>query len=241
MSLTPIYRNAVASGVAGPSGGTAEDGVLARLQRVGIVPVLVADDVSGAGDLADALVSGGLPVAEVTLRTAAGLDTIRRMAARGDMLVGAGTVLTADQVDQVVDAGASFVVSPGFSLEVVERCHRHGVSVVPGVATATEVQAAVAAGLSHVKFFPAGKLGGRPMIETFAEPFAGVRFMPSGGVSAANVADYLASPAIFAAGGSWMASKSLIAEKRFDDIARLSREASALVRGSAGAGSEVAR
>jgi len=206
------------------------DSVLLRLEQLGIVPVIVLDDVAHATDLADALVSGGLPVAEVTLRTDAGLQTIRRLCARGDMLVGAGTVLNAEQVDRVVDAGASFVVSPGFSLEVVERCLHHNVAVIPGIATATELQAAVVAGLHHVKFFPAGKMGGRPMIETLREPFPEVRFMPSGGVSAANVADYLASPSIFAAGGSWMATKALIADRRFDEIARLSREASSLVR-----------
>ena len=207
-----------------------EDSVLIRLEHLGIVPVIVLEDVAHASDLADALVSGGLPVAEVTLRTNAGLRTIRRLCARGDMLVGAGTVLNAEQVDLVVDAGASFVVSPGLSLDVVERCQHHNVVVIPGIATATELQAAVLAGLSHVKFFPAGKLGGRPMIETLAEPFTDVRFMPSGGVSAENVSDYLASPSIFAAGGSWMATKSLIASRQFDEIHRLAREASALVR-----------
>ncbi|WP_104177828.1 bifunctional 4-hydroxy-2-oxoglutarate aldolase/2-dehydro-3-deoxy-phosphogluconate aldolase [Cryobacterium sp. Y50] len=209
---------------------TSEDSVLLRLEHLGIVPVIVLDDVVHATDLADALVSGGLPVAEVTLRTDAGLQTIRRLCDRGDMLVGAGTVLNAEQVDLVVEAGVSFVVSPGLSIEVVERCLHHNVAVIPGIATATELQAAVAAGLSHVKFFPAGKLGGRSMIETLAEPFPDVRFMPSGGVNAANVSDFLASPSIFAAGGSWMATKALIASQQFDEIARLAREASSLVR-----------
>lgn len=213
---------------------SAPDAVVLRLEQVGIVPVIVVDDVAHATDLADALVSGGLPVAEITLRTDAGLQVLRRMCARGDMLVGAGTVVTAEHVDLVVDAGASFVVSPGFSLDVVERCRHHNVAVIPGIATATELQAAVVAGLRHVKVFPAGLIGGRPMIEALAAPFPDVRFMPSGGVSAANVADYLASPAIFAAGGSWMATQSLIANRQFDEIARLSREASALVGLAAG-------
>lgn len=203
--------------------------MLDRLEQVFIIPVIVVDDLAHVTDLADALVRGGLPVAEITLRTDAGLQAIRRMCAREDMLVGAGTVLTAEHVDMVVDAGASFVVSPGFSLDVVERCRYHDVAVIPGVATATELQSAVVAGLSHVKFFPAGKMGGRPMIETLAEPFPDMRFMPSGGVNAANVVDYLASPSIFAAGGSWMATRALIANGRFDEIFRLSREASALV------------
>lgn len=210
--------------------------VLLRLEQVGIVPVIVLDDVAHATGLADALVNGGLPVAEITLRTDAGLQTIRRLCERGDMLVGAGTVLNAEHVNMAVDAGASFVVSPGFSLDVVERCRHHNVAVIPGIATATELQAAVMAGLSHVKFFPAEKLGGRPMIETLGEPFPGVRFMPSGGVNPSNVADYLASPSIFAAGGSWMATKSLIANRRFDEITRLSGEASGLVGLAAASG-----
>lgn len=195
---------------------------LLRLEQHGVIPVVVLDDAARADDLADALVAGGLPVAEITLRTGAGLDAIRRIAARGDVLVGAGTVLTADDVDVVVDAGATFVVSPGLSLAVVERCAARGVAVLPGIATATELQAAVTAGLAHVKFFPAEKSGGRPMIETLAEPFSVARFMPSGGVNADNLADYLASPAIFAAGGSWMASRAQIAAGEFETIARLS-------------------
>lgn len=198
---------------------------LLRLEQLGVVPVVVLDEVARANDLADALVAGGLPVAEITLRTGAGLKAIRSVAARGDVLVGAGTVLTADDVDLVVDAGATFVVSPGFSLAVVERCAARGIAVLPGIATATELQAAVVAGLDHVKFFPAGKSGGRPMIETLVEPFSTVRFMPSGGVSAENLADYLASPAIFAAGGSWMVSRAHIAAGEFETIARLSRAA----------------
>lgn len=222
-----------------PSILTDENTALLVLERIGIVPVIVMDDIAHAGDLADALVHGGLPVAEVTLRTSAGLETIRRMAGRGDMLIGAGTVLTAEQVDQVVDAGASFVVSPGLSLAVVERCRHLGVAVIPGIATATELQTAVADGLDRVKFFPAGKMGGRPMIETLAEPFPDVRFMPSGGVGPGNAADYLASASIFAAGGSWMATRALLADGRFDEIARLASEASALV-GSAST-SEIVR
>jgi 2-dehydro-3-deoxyphosphogluconate aldolase/(4S)-4-hydroxy-2-oxoglutarate aldolase len=206
-----------------------EDSTLLRIERLGIVPVIVMDDHARAGDLADALVGGGLPIAEVTLRTKMGLETIRRMAGRGDMLIGAGTVLTAEQVDRVVDAGASFVVSPGFSLAVVERCRRLGIAVIPGIATATELQTAAGEELDRVKFFPAGKMGGRAMIETLSEPFPQIRFMPSGGVGPENAADYLASASIFAASGSWMAARALIEGGHFDEIVRLSREASSIV------------
>lgn len=212
-----------------PSVSTDVNTALHRLEHIGIVPVIVMDDIARAGDLADALVHGGLPVAEITLRTSTGLETIRRMAGRGDMLIGAGTVLTAAQVDQVVDAGASFVVSPGLSLAVIDRCRHLGIAAVPGIATATELQSAIATGVDRVKFFPAGRLGGLPMIETLSEPFPQVRFMPSGGVSPENAPDYLASPSIFAAGGSWMATRALIAGGRFEEIARLSREARDLV------------
>ena len=210
--------------------------VLLQLERIGIVPVVVMDDDSHALDLADALEAGGLPVAEITLRTPASMQAMRRMAARGDILVGAGTVLSAKQVDEAVDAGAVFVVSPGYSAAVVERCRHHGVAVLPGVATATELQAALMNGLDRVKFFPAGKLGGRPMIETLADPFPAVQFMPSGGVRPDNVADYLASPAIFAAGGSWMASRQLIADGNFAEIVRLCRESVDLVAATRASG-----
>ena len=212
-----------------PSVSDDENPTLLRIELLGIVPVIVMDDHARTGDLADALVAGGLPIAEVTLRTRMGLETIRRMAGRGDMLIGAGTVLTAEQVDEVVDAGASFVVSPGLSLAVVEKCRRLGVAVIPGIATATELQTAVAEGLDRVKFFPAGKMGGRAMIETLSEPFPQVRFMPSGGVGPDNLAHYLASASVFAAGGSWMAARTLIEGGHFDEITRLSREASSIV------------
>lgn len=211
---------------------TNEEAVLLQLEHVGIVPVVTMDSADRANELADALSRGGLPVAEVTLRTPSGLDTIRRLSERGDMLVGAGTVVTADQVGRVVDAGAKFVVSPGFSREVVEQCHDLGVTVLPGIATASELQAAVALGLTRVKFFPAERLGGRSMIEAFNAPFPDVRFMPSGGVTADNMANYLASSSVFAVGGSWMVDTRLIEDRRFDQIARLCRGASEIRRKS---------
>jgi len=152
--------------------------ILSSLCAARLVPVVVLDDAADADGLAGALVAGGLPVAEVTFRTAAAPDSIRAMAARGDILVGAGTVLNVAQVDQAVAAGARFVVSPGLSRGVVERCQEHGVLALPGAVTATEIQAALELGLSTVKFFPAGTSGGSPAIAALAAPFGGIRFAP---------------------------------------------------------------
>jgi 2-dehydro-3-deoxyphosphogluconate aldolase/(4S)-4-hydroxy-2-oxoglutarate aldolase len=204
--------------------------VPAALGRARLVPVVVLDDAADAGPLADALVAGGLPVAEVTFRTPAAGDAIRAMADRGDVLVGAGTVLTAGQVDQAVAAGASYVVSPGLSRAVVERCAEHGVLALPGAVTATEVQAALELGLTTVKFFPAGTSGGAPAIAALAAPFAGVRFIPTGGVGPANLADYLGTEAVVAVGGSWMVPRDRIRAGDFETVRRLTGEAVALVR-----------
>ena len=149
--------------------------ILERLSAHRLVPVVVIDDAARADALAQALVDGGLPVAEVTFRTPAAAEAIRIMAARGDMLVGAGTVLTPAQVDAAVAAGASYVVSPGTSRAVVERCQEHGVLALPGAVTATEVQAALELGLTTVKFFPAGTSGGAKAVAALAAPFGGVR------------------------------------------------------------------
>ena len=203
---------------------------LDRLAAARLVPVVVLDDAADADPLAAALVAGGLPVAEVTFRTAAAPDAIRAMADRGDILVGAGTVLTPAQVDQAVAAGASYVVSPGLSRAVVERCHEHGVLALPGAVTATEIQAALELGLTTVKFFPAGTSGGPKAIAALAAPFGGLRFVPTGGVSAANLHEYLAVPAVVAVGGSWMVSKELVRAGDFAEVTRLTAEAVALTR-----------
>jgi 2-dehydro-3-deoxyphosphogluconate aldolase/(4S)-4-hydroxy-2-oxoglutarate aldolase len=204
--------------------------VLSALSTARLVPVVVLDDAADADGLAGALVAGGLPVAEVTFRTAAAPDCIRVMAARGDILVGAGTVLTVAQVDQAVAAGASFVVSPGLSRAVVERCGEHGVLALPGAVTATEVQGALELGLSTVKFFPAGTCGGAAAIRALAAPFGGVRFVPTGGVGPGNLAEYLAVPAVAAVGGSWMVPRDLVAAGDFAGIQQLTSDAVALAR-----------
>lgn len=178
--------------------------LLSRLSAHRLVPVVVIDDARSADPLGDALVAGGLPVAEVTFRTEAGVEALRRLADRGDLLVGAGTVLTPAQVDEAVRAGAAFVVSPGLSRGVVERCLEHGVLPLPGAVTAAEIQAALELGLTTVKFFPAESSGGAAAVKALSAPFTGVRFMPTGGIGPANLGEYLALPAVRAVGGSWM-------------------------------------
>jgi 2-dehydro-3-deoxyphosphogluconate aldolase/(4S)-4-hydroxy-2-oxoglutarate aldolase len=201
---------------------------LATLRTARLVPVVVIDDAADAHERAGALVAGGLPVAEVTFRTAAAEDAIRAMAARGDVLVGAGTVLTPQQVDRAVAAGAAYVVSPGLSRAVVERCGEHGVLALPGAVTATEVQAALELGLTTVKFFPAGTSGGAPAIVALTAPFGDVSFVPTGGIGPKNLHEYLAIPAVAAVGGSWMVPRDLVRAHAFGAIAQLTSDAVAL-------------
>jgi 2-dehydro-3-deoxyphosphogluconate aldolase/(4S)-4-hydroxy-2-oxoglutarate aldolase len=203
--------------------------VLSALSSARLVPVVVLDDAADADALAGALCAGGLPVAEVTFRTAAAADSIRAMSSRGDILVGAGTVLTVAQVDQAVAAGARFVVSPGLSRAVVERCQEKGVPALPGAVTATEVQAALELGITTVKFFPAGTSGGAAAIKALAAPFGDVRFVPTGGVGPKNLAEYLAMPVVAAVGGSWMVPRDRVRSGDFAGIQALTAEAVAMV------------
>lgn len=202
--------------------------VLDRLSAGRLVPVVVVDDARDADALGTALVEGGLPVAEVTFRTDAAADAIRVLADRGDVLVGAGTVLTVEQVDAAVAAGAAYVVSPGTSRAVVERCAEHGVLALPGAVTATEVQAALELGVRTVKFFPAGTSGGAPAIAALAAPLGGVRFVPTGGVGPGNLGDYLALPCVAAVGGSWMVPRDLLRARDVDAVRGLVADAVAL-------------
>ncbi|ALX65769.1 bifunctional 4-hydroxy-2-oxoglutarate aldolase/2-dehydro-3-deoxy-phosphogluconate aldolase [Microbacterium sp. XT11] len=197
-----------------------------------IVPVVVLHDAVNAHPLADALVAGGIRCAEITLRTPAGLEAIRALSGRGDILVGAGTVIDREQVDQVVDAGAAFAVSPGFDADVVDRCAERDLPIVPGVATASDIQSALRRGIRHLKLFPAGLVGGLAAVRAFAGPFPEVRFLPSGGVSAANARDYLADPAVFAVSGSWMVPADALRAGDWGTVERLSREASGAVAGA---------
>lgn len=204
--------------------------VLDRLAAHRLVPVVVIDDAKDADALGAALVGGGLPVAEVTFRTAAAADAIRVLRDRGDVLVGAGTVLTPAQVDAAVDAGADYVVSPGTSRAVIERCAERGVLALPGAVTATEVQAALELGVSTVKFFPAGTSGGAPAIAALAAPFGGVRFVPTGGVGPKNLGDYLALACVAAVGGSWMVPRDLVRAGDLAGVQQLVADAVALAR-----------
>lgn len=200
-------------------------------EKLSIVPVVVLDSADAGPSLAAALTAGGIPGAEITLRTPAGMEAISRIAAaHPDFVVGAGTVVAAAEVDQAADAGAQFVVSPGLDPAIVDRARARGLEVLPGAATATEVQHAQRLGLSRVKFFPAAQLGGLPVIEALTGPFPHMRFMPSGGVSPGNAREYLASEHVFAVSGSWMVPRELIADSDWAGIEQLSAAAVAAVR-----------
>lgn len=200
--------------------------ILEKISNIGIVPVVVLDDAKDAEPLAKALCEGGLPCAEVTFRTDAAEESIRRMtAAFPNMLVGAGTVLTTEQVDRAVGAGAKFIVSPGFNPEVVKYCVDKNIPMVPGTNNPSNIEAALSFGLDVVKFFPAEQSGGVAMIKAMAAPYVNVKFMPTGGVNVGNICDYLAFDKIIACGGSWMVKKDLVAAGKFDEIKRLTEEA----------------
>ena len=200
--------------------------VLQELSKIGIVPVIKIDNAADAVPLAGALIAGGLPCAEVTFRTAAAADAIAAMsAAYPDLLVGAGTVLTTEQVDKAVAAGAKFIVSPGLNPEVVKYCVEREIPIVPGINNPTGIEQALSLGLTTVKFFPAEPSGGVKMIKAMAAPYGNVTFMPTGGVGVDNLKDYLAFPKIIACGGSWMVPADKIAAGDFDGIKALVREA----------------
>ncbi len=203
-----------------------------RLGAIGIVPVIKIEDASSALPLAEALIAGELPVAEITFRTEAAADAISAIAkARPDVIVGAGTVISVDLAKKAVDSGASFLVSPGFNPAVVDWCLSRGVAIVPGVSTPSEVEAAVERGLTALKFFPAEAAGGVAMLDALSGPFGSVRFMPTGGIDLANLGDYARRKNVFAVGGSWMAPADLIAAGNWDEIEARSRQARLAVQG----------
>lgn len=193
--------------------------VLERIRQLRILPVIVIDDAAAAVPLAGALRAGGLPVAEVTFRTSAAAEAIARIgAADPDLLLGAGTVLTTAQAEQAQAAGARFIVAPGFSPAVVDWCLAHELPVFPGVCTPTDIEAALARGLETLKFFPAEPIGGLPYLKAIAAPYGNVRFIPTGGVNAANLAAYLGFNKVIACGGSWMAPAEWIGRGEFARI-----------------------
>lgn len=202
-----------------------------RFSEIGIIPVVVLNDAKDALPLGKALMEGGLPAAEVTFRTDAAEESIRIMAENfPDMLVGAGTVLTTEQADKAVAAGAKFIVSPGFDPEVVDHCIAKGYPIFPGVITPSEVAWAVKRGLTNLKFFPAEAFGGLNTIKNIVAPYPMVKFMPTGGVNTKNVEEYLTNPKIYACGGTWMVKGDLITAGDFDKVKELTAEAAAIVK-----------
>lgn len=200
--------------------------ILQKINAIGIVPVVKVDNASDAVPLARALIKGGLPCAEITFRTAAAEEAIRLVTEQvPEMLVGAGTVLTTEQVDRAVAAGAKFIVSPGLNPKIVQYCIDKGVPITPGTSNASDIEAAIELGLDVVKFFPAESSGGLAAIKALAGPYTSMKFMPTGGINAKNLNSYLAFPKIIACGGSWMVDPALVEAGDFEGITQLTREA----------------
>ena len=200
--------------------------VLQQISNIGIIPVIAIEDAEQAVPLARALVAGGLPAAEVTFRTAAGEEAIRRIAKEvPEMLVGAGTVLTKEQADRALAAGAQFIVSPGFNPEVTRYVIEKGALMMPGTATPGEMEQAMSMGLDVVKFFPAEQNGGVAKLKALAGPYTNLRWMPTGGVNTKNMMDYLGFDKIVACGGTWMVKKDLINGQKWDEITAICKDA----------------
>ena len=200
--------------------------VLQQISNIGIIPVIAIEDAEQAVPLARALVAGGLPAAEVTFRTAAGEEAIRRIAKEvPEMLVGAGTVLTKEQADRALSAGAQFIVSPGFNPEVTRYVIEKGALMMPGTATPGEMEQAMSMGLDVVKFFPAEQNGGVAKLKALAGPYTNLRWMPTGGVNTKNMKDYLGFDTIVACGGTWMVKKDLINGQKWDEITAICKDA----------------
>lgn len=204
--------------------------ILQQFEDMRVVPVVAIEDAGDADRLADALIEGGLPCAEITFRTAAAVDAMKKMARRGDILVGAGTVLKVDQVKAAVDAGARFMVSPGFNPKVVGYCVDNRIPMTPGVCTPSDIEAALDFGLAVLKFFPAEAFGGLPALKAMSGPYTTVKFIPTGGISPKNLAEYLGFSKVLACGGTWVAKTGLISGGKFEEIVRNAREAVEIVR-----------
>ena len=203
-----------------------EQDIIQRINAARLLPVVVLERAEDAVPLAKALVAGGLDVAEVTFRTAAAKDAIRAIAQQvPEILLGAGTVTNTDQLDAAAEAGARFVVTPGFNPDVVRHAQSIGLPIVPGINNPTGVEQAISHGLKVVKFFPAGPTGGVPFLKALTGPYGDMRFVPTGGVSATNVSDYLSLSQVVACGGSWMVDPKLIAAGKFDEITSLTAQA----------------
>lgn len=212
--------------------------ILAQIGTICLVPVVVIDKAADAKPLGEALAAGGLNCIEFTFRTAAAAEAIRIASQLSGMLVGAGTVLNVDTVKRALDSGAKFIISPGLNPKVVDYCVQNRIPVMPGVATPTEIEMALDAGLDVVKFFPADALGGSKTLKAIAAPYGMMKFVPTGGITQQNLADYLKLPCVLACGGSWMVAKELIAGHQFatvTDLARQARELALSIRGGSAA------
>ena len=202
---------------------------LKKLQEIGLVVKI--DDASKALPLAQALIDGGQPCAEITFRTNAAAESIRLMRKQfPEMIVGAGTVLTRTQVDAAIEAGATFIVSPGLNPDTLDYALGKGALMMPGISDASGVEAALARGIDTVKFFPAEPAGGLPYIKALAGPYANVKFMPTGGINLSNLGSYLSCPSILACGGTWMVAENLIAEERWDEITAICQDAVKIIK-----------
>jgi 2-dehydro-3-deoxyphosphogluconate aldolase/(4S)-4-hydroxy-2-oxoglutarate aldolase len=208
--------------------------VLARIEKFRLLPIVVLDKAEHAAAFGDTLVAGGLPIVEFTLRTPAAEPAIHTLAKRGDLLVGAGTILTTEQADRAIDAGAQFLVAPGTNPKVVEHVLKRGVPMVPGIATPSEIELATSLGAQVLKFFPAETMGGVAALKAFAGPFPEVRFLPTGGITPELLPSYLRLRSVVACGGSWIAPRDLLAAGRFDSIAALIEQAKKLLAGPSG-------
>ena len=200
--------------------------LLKKLSKIGIVPVVTIHNADLAENLAEALCKGGLPCAEITFRTDAAAEAIKKISAKyPDMCVGAGTVLTEQQVDAAVEAGAKFIVSPGLNPKIVQYCQKKGVLMIPGTSCPSDLEIALELGLDTVKFFPAEQSGGIAKIKAMSAPYGSLKFMPTGGINAENLNSYLSNPKIIACGGSWMVPASLVDAENWEEITRLTKEA----------------
>lgn len=200
--------------------------ILQRISDIGIVPVIKLDDAKNAAPLAKALYNGGIPCAEVTFRTDACVESIKIMKKEcPNMIIGAGTVLTTKQVDEAIEAGAEFIVSPGLNPDVVKHCVDRGITITPGCSSPSDVEQAIKYGLEVVKFFPAEAAGGLKMIESMAAPYSNIKFFPTGGINSNNIKEYLSCDAVICCGGTWMIPSKLIEEGKFDEIQELTRKA----------------
>jgi 2-dehydro-3-deoxyphosphogluconate aldolase/(4S)-4-hydroxy-2-oxoglutarate aldolase len=208
------------------------DKILEKIKGFGIVPVVKIEKTEDALPLGKALVAGGLPLAEITFRTAAAAEVIRTLTeGMPEMIVGAGTVLTTEQAEAAIEAGARFIVSPGFNPKVVSFCREQGVTVTPGVNSPTQIEAAMEYGLGVLKFFPAEESGGTAFLKAVAAPYEGIRFIPTGGINAVNLTSYLSLKNVSACGGSWMVKADLISAGKFEEITELTREAIRILLG----------